>query len=367
MPNFTLGIEEEFMTIDPVTRELRSHIGKIVEEGKITLQEQVKAEMHQAVVEVGTNICYNIQEARAEVTSLRKHIIELAEKQNLRIGSAGTHPFSKWQDQDITPNPRYYEIIEELQDAARANLIFGQHVHVGLENREQGIKIMNTARYFLPHIFALSTNSPFFSGRNTGYKSFRTKVFDRFPRTGLPEHFSSAAEYDAYIETLIKTNCIDNGKKIWWDLRLHPFFNTIEFRIFDAQMRVDETIALAALCQAIVAKLHKLMLKNLDFRNYPKYLINENKWRAARYGVHGKLIDFGQQEEAPYSQLMRELLDFVDDVLDDLGSRKEVEYVWKMIEEGTGADRQLKVFHETNGDYKAVVDYIVEETKFGIF
>jgi glutamate---cysteine ligase / carboxylate-amine ligase len=367
MPQFTLGIEEEFMTIDPVTRELRSHIGKIVEEGKITLHEQVKAEMHQAVVEVGTNICHNIHEARAEVITLRKHIIELADKQNLLIGSAGTHPFSKWQEQEITPNPRYFEIIEELQDAARANLIFGQHVHVGLENREIGIKIMNTARYFLPHIFALSTNSPFWEGRNTGYKSFRTKVFDRFPRTGLPEHFSSAAEYDSYIDTLIKTKCIDNGKKIWWDLRLHPFFNTIEFRIFDAQMRVDETIALAALCQAIVAKLYKLTLKNLDFRNYPKYLINENKWRAARYGVRGNLIDFGKQTEVPYSDLMNELLDFVDDVLDDLGSRNEVEYVLKMISNGTGADRQLAVFNETSGNYQAVVDFIVSETKHGLY
>ncbi len=366
MQLFTLGIEEEFMTIDPTTRELRSHIGKIVEEGKITLHEQVKAEMHQAVVEVGTNICKNIHEARTEVSALRKHIIELADRQNLLIGSAGTHPFSKWQEQEITPNPRYFEIIEELQDAARANLIFGQHVHVGLENREIGIKIMNTARYFLPHIFALSTNSPFWEGRNTGYKSFRTKVFERFPRTGLPEHFSSAAEYDAYIETLIKTKSIDNGKKIWWDLRLHPFFNTIEFRIFDAQMRVDETIALAALCQAIVAKLYKLIHKNLDFRNYPKYLINENKWRAARYGVNGNLIDFGKQIEVPYSDLMNELLDFVDDVLDDLGSRNEVEYVLKMIKYGTGADRQLKVFNETNGNHQAVVDFIVAETKHGL-
>jgi glutamate---cysteine ligase / carboxylate-amine ligase len=367
MSLFTLGIEEEFMTIDPVTRELRSHIGKIVEEGKITLQEQVKAEMHQAVVEVGTNICYNIEEARNEVINLRRHIIELADKQNLLLGSAGTHPFSKWQDQEITPNPRYHEIIEQLQDAARANLIFGQHVHVGLPSREEGIKIMNTARYFLPHVFALSTNSPFWEGRNTGYRSFRTKVFDRFPRTGLPEHFSSAAEYDSYIKTLIDTNCIDNGKKIWWDLRLHPFFNTIEFRIFDAQMRVDETIAMAAMCQAIVAKLYKLMKKNLDFRNYPKYLINENKWRAARYGVSGNLIDFGKNIEAPYKDLHGELLDFVDDVLDELGSRKEVEYTLKMIENGTGADRQLKVFNESDGNHRKVVDYIVAETKLGVF
>lgn len=366
MTQFTLGIEEEFMTIDPKTRELRSHIGKIVEEGKIILQEQVKAEMHQAVVEIGTNICHNIEEARQEVSSLRRHIFELADKQNLLIASAGTHPFSRWQEQAITPNARYEEIVQELQDAARANLIFGQHVHVGVENREVGIKIMNTACYFLPHIFALSTNSPFWQGRNTGYKSFRTKIFDRFPRTGLPEHFSNSAAYDGYIDLLIKTGCIDNAKKIWWDLRLHSVYNTIEFRIFDAQMRVDESIALAALCQAIVAKLYKLMKQNLDFRQYPKYAINENKWRAARYGLDGKLIDFGKETEAPAKDLILELLDFVDDVVDDLGSRHEVEYVLTMFEQGTGADRQLKIFNETEGNLKAVVDYIVQETKYGV-
>lgn len=365
MANFTLGIEEEFQTIDPVTWNLRSHMSKLVEDGKITLKERVKAEMHQAVVEVGTNICHNIQEAREEVTYLRKMILDLAEKQNLQVAAAGTHPFADWVEQLITPDPRYDEIIDEMRDVARGNLIFGLHVHVGIENRNEGIEIMNAVRYFLPHIYALSTNSPFWCGRNTGFKSYRSKVFDKFPRTGIPDFFSSAAEYDEYVNLLIKTKCIDNGKKIWWDIRVHPFFNTIEFRMCDVPMRTDETICLAAIMQALVAKIHKLHRMNLSFRPYHRMLINENKWRAARYGIQGKLIDFGKQEEVDYSILVMELLEFIDDVIDELGSRKEIDYIHKIMEMGTGADRQLAVFEET-GSLNAVVDYIVSETRIGL-
>ncbi len=366
MPLFTLGIEEEFQTVDPITRDLKSHLSKIVEGGQITLQERVKAEMHQAVVEIGTNICQNIQEARQELTFLRKEIIELGEQNGLRIASAGTHPFADWQDQLITPNERYDALIDEMRDVARSNLIFGLHVHVGIEDRNLAIQTMNAVRYFLPHIYALSTNSPFWCGRNTGFKSYRSKVFDKFPRTGIPDYFASAAEYDSYIDLLVKTGCIDNGKKIWWDIRPHPFFPTIEFRICDVPMRIDETLCLAALMQAIVAKIHKLMQKNLNFRPYRRVLINENKWRAARYGIQGNLIDFGKQKEVPYIELCHELMEFVDDVVDELGSRKEVEYLHTILAEGTGADRQLAVFEQTGGDLLAVVDYIVAETKRGI-
>ncbi|WP_439556574.1 carboxylate-amine ligase [Dyadobacter sp.] len=365
MATFTLGIEEEFQTIDPVTRNLRSHMSKLVEDGKITLKERVKAEMHQAVVEVGTNICHNIQEAREEVTYLRKMILGLAEKQDLQVAAAGTHPFADWVDQLITDDPRYDEIIDEMRDVARGNLIFGLHVHVGIEDRNEGIQIMNAVRYFLPHIYALSTNSPFWCGRNTGFKSYRSKVFDKFPRTGIPDYFSSAAEYDEYVNLLIKTKCIDNGKKIWWDIRVHPFFNTIEFRMCDVPMRTDETICLAAIMQALVAKIYKLHRMNLSFRIYDRMLINENKWRAARYGIHGKLIDFGKQEEVEYKLLAGELLEFIDDVVDELGSRKEISYIHQIMEMGTGADRQLAVFEQT-GSMNAVVDYIVAETKIGL-
>lgn len=362
---FTLGIEEEFQIIDPVTRELVSHMHQIVDGGKIILKEQVKAEMHQSVVEVGTNICKDVSEARKEVTYLRKIIGEIAAKQGLLFAAGGTHPFSRWQDQAITDHPRYHEIVDQLQDTARGNLIFGLHVHVGIPSREIGLALMNQVRYFLPHIFALSANSPFWLGRNTGFKAYRTKVFDKFPRTGIPDYFSSVAEYDSYVNLLIKTNCIDNGKKIWWDIRLHPFFETIEFRICDVPMRIDETIALAALMQALVAKIYKLMSANLSFRNYSRALINENKWRAARYGIHGKLIDFGKETEVTTKDLIYELLEFVDDVVDELGSREELKYIHTMLEQGTGADRQLAIFEKT-GDLKDVVDYMVSETNYGI-
>jgi carboxylate-amine ligase len=224
---------------------------------------------------------------------------------------------------------------------------------------------MNAARYFLPHIFALSTNSPFWLGRNTGFKSYRSKVFDRFPRTGIPDYFGSIAEYDNYVKLLVKTKCIDDAKKIWWDIRAHPYFNTLEFRICDIPMRVDETICLAAIMQAVVAKLHKLIKQNLGFRIYRRALIAENKWRASRYGISGKLIDFGKQEEVEFKKLIGELLEFIDDVVDGLGSREEIQYVYKILENGTGADRQLKVYEQSN-DTKAVVDYIIEETHVGL-
>ena len=363
---FTLGIEEEFQVIDPETRDLTSHIHQIIDEGKTFLLEQVKNEMHTAVVEVATNICEDISDARREVTKLRRAIFDQAAKEGLQIASAGTHPFAKWADARITDAPRYKEIVDELQDAARGNLIFGLHVHVGIPDRETGLQISNVVRYFLPHIFALSTNSPFWEGRDTGYRSYRTKVFDKFPRTGIPEAFGSAAEYDNYVKLLIKTGCIDDGKKIWWDLRLHPNFDTIEFRVCDVPMRVDETIALAAVMQALVVKLYKLMQSNLSFRTYRRALISENKWRASRYGIDGKLIDFGKSEEVSTRVLIKELLEFIDDVLDELGSRHEVEYINKILEMGTGADRQRAEFARNGGDLKGLVDFIVAETALGV-
>jgi len=363
---YTLGIEEEFQIVDPVTRELQSHVQAIFDEGKVLLKENFKPEMHASVVEIGTGICKNIQEARKEVTELRSSLAKLADHNGLRIAAAGTHPFSHWRDQAITDHPRYREIVNEMQEAARANLIFGMHVHVGIANREIGIQIMNAARYFLPHIFALSTNSPFWLGRDTGFKSYRVKVFDKFPRTGIPDYFRSLSEYDSYINLLIKTNCIDNAKKVWWDIRTHPFFNTLEFRICDVQLRVDETIALAALIQAVVVKLHKLIQQNLGFRIYGRALMMENKWRAARYGIGGKLIDFGKQEEVSFLSLAKELLEFIDDVVDELGSREEINYIFKMLEGGTGADRQLKVYYDSGNDFKKLVDYIIDETYVGL-
>jgi len=362
---FTLGVEEEYQVVDLLTRELTSHEQKIVEAANRLLEDQVKAEMHQAVVEVGTNICQNIDEAREQVTHLRRTVSKVARELGYAIGAAGTHPFSMWQTQLITEHPRYNEIVNELQDAARSNLIFGLHVHVGMPDKEMAIHIANSVRYFLPHIYALSTNSPFWEGRNTGFKSFRSKVFDKFPRTGIPDFFESFAEYENYVKLLVKTNCIDNAKKIWWDVRVHPFFDTIEFRICDVPMTVDETIAITALIQALVAKLYKLREQNLNFMVYKRALVNENKWRAGRYGIDGKMIDFGKEMEINTRSLLLELLEFVDDVVDDLGSRHEINRVHDILKNGTGADRQLAIYEQTN-DLRAVVDYYLEQTLLGV-
>lgn len=363
--HFTLGVEEEYMVIDPQTRELKSHEQKIVSEGQKVIKDKVKAEMHQAVVEVGTDICQNIDEAWQDVSTLRKTISGIADSIGLWTAASGTHPFSHWESQLITDHARYNEIVNELQEAARSNLIFGLHVHVGMETREMANHIANSTRYFLPHIYALSCNSPFWEGRQTGYKSFRTKVFDKFPRTGIPEAFDSIEAYDNYVKLLIKTNCIDNAKKIWWDLRVHPFFNTVEFRICDVPMTVDETITIAALFQAICSRIYMLRSKNLNFIQYSRALLNENKWRASRYGIDGRLIDFGKEEEVNTRALILELLDFIDPVLDHLGSRHRVAHVLKMMETGTGADRQLQVY-DTTKNLVSVVDYIHSQFLAGI-
>ena len=358
---FTLGIEEEFQLVDPKTRELVSHVSAILEEGIELLGEQIKPEMIQSQVEVGTNICRDINEAREDITHLRSVISALARRNGMAIVAASTHPISHWRDQTIFDDARYKLLIEELQMVASSLLICGMHVHVGMPDRERAIQIMNAGRYFLPHVLALSTSSPFWLGFNTGLKSYRSEVFKKFPRTDIPDHFDSYASFQRYIDLLIKTGCIDNGKKIWWDVRPHPFFPTLEFRICDIPTRVDDTIAIAGLFQAIVAKLDRLIDKNLGFRLYRRMLVQENKWRAVRYGLDGKMIDFGKQKEVPTRDLIRELLDFVDDVLDDLGSRKEVEHVHTILERGTSADDQLRVFGETN-DLKAVVDRLIERT-----
>ncbi len=365
-PTLTIGIEEEFQLIDPVTRDLKSHILQILEENKTILAERVKPEIHQSVAEVGTGICKTVEDAEREVLGLRRFLRTIADKQGLRIAAAGTHPFADWRDQEIFPNAHYDKLVEEMQLIARANLIFGLHVHIGIEDRDLQIQIMNEYRYFLPHLLALSTNSPFWLGTDTGLKSFRTKVFDRYPRTNIPDTYSDYSEFDNFVKLLIKTGCIDTGKKIWWDIRPHPVFPTLEVRVCDIPMRVEETVTLAALMQAIAAKLYKLRSKNLGYRNYRRALIMENKWRASRYGVKGKLVDFGMEMEKDESLLIEELVEFVDDVVDDLGSRKYIEEgVKKILKNGTGADRQLAVWNKTH-DIKKVVDYICDETEVGL-
>lgn len=366
-PSFSLGVEEEYMLIDPETRELKSHLQvELLSKGKAVLEEMVKPEMHGSMIEIGTPVCRNVTELHDQLRKIRSIVRHLASSNGLRLGASSTHPFSHWSEQEIYPDQRYYELVEDMQVLARSLLIFGMHIHVGIENRETQIKLMNEIRYFLPHVLALTVNSPFWTGIETGLKSYRSKVFERFPRTSIPEAFHSWSDYENFTKLLVKTRCIDNPKRIWWDIRPHPNFQTLEIRICDLPMTLDESVAIAALVQAIVAKLFSLYRRNLSFRVYSRSLVLENKWRAVRYGLEGKLIDFGRQKELPARDLIRELLYFVDDVVDDLGSREQINKIHDILEDGTGAQRQLEVWRANNEDPKAVVDYIISQTEKGL-
>src|SRR3954452_21972687 len=359
---FTVGVEEEFQIVDPQTWELRSHVTELLASSSPALGEQIKGEMHQSIVEVGTRICENVPELQEEIFRIRRELTGGAERVGLAVAAAGTHPFSHWKDQILSPGVRYDSIVEELQQLARSLLIFGLHVHVAVPPGQTMIDLMNQARYFLPHLLALSTSSPFWMGRDTGLKSFRTTVFRRFPRTGIPDHFGSWSDYEEYVNLLVKLRSIDDAKKIWWDLRPHPTFGTLEFRICDVPTAPRASIAIAALAQAIIVKLYRLRERNLGFRRYHRALIEENKWRAARWGIDGKLIDFGKRREVPMRELAAELLEFLDDVVDDLGSRRELEYVHTILREGTSAEKQVDVYRRT-GDLRAVVQSVVDESR----
>ena len=364
VPRLTIGIEEEFQLVDG-EGQLKSHIETLLKAAGPSFAERIRPEMMQSVVEAGTKICADISEAREEICQLRGTLASLLRPAGLRLVSAGTHPYSHWQEQQVTEQERYKILEEELQDVIRELLIFGLHVHVGIPDRERRIEVMNEARYFLPHLLAISTSSPFWLTRNTGLKSYRQVIWGRFPRTGIPPEFASHDDFENFVELLVRTKCIDDGKKIWWDLRPHAFYPTLEFRICDAATTIDETLCLAALTQAICAKLLALRERNLGFRRYLPALIQENKWRAIRGGMDAKLIDFGREVEVPMRDLAVELLEFVDDVLDPLGSRREAEHLLVIAREGTSADRQLRVFGET-GHLHSVVDRLAEETVRGV-
>lgn len=364
---FTLGIEEEFQIVNAETRELRSYVSQLLEEGRehALLRERVRPEMHQSVVETGTGICRDIRQARSEICELRGALSQLARKGGMRIVGAGTHPFSDWQQQEITDGDRYKGIVEDLQDVARGNLIFGLHVHVGIKDRDTAMALANQVRYFLPHILALSTSSPFWVGRATGLKSMRSEVFKRFPRTGIPGEFESYASFQAFVDLLVKTGCIDNAKKIWWDVRAHPFFDTVEIRVCDMTTRVDDTVALAALIQALMGKLYLLYRRNLAFRSYSRELVEENKWRAVRYGLDGQLIDFGKREQVPLRSLIGELLDFVGEAADIFKTHDELDRIRAIMREGTSADRQIAVYEKTKS-FHAVVDDLIDQSMLGV-
>jgi carboxylate-amine ligase len=361
---FTLGIEEEFQMVDRQTGQLYPHILTILEKGAPYFGERIKPEMLQSAVELVTGICPDISAARLELRELRQTLLNLLEEDGMGLICAGTHPESRWQEQPSMPNPRYVELEDELQDIARSILIFGLHVHVGVESQEIALDLMNQARNWLPHLLALSTNSPFWQGRFTGIKSYRSVVWRPFPRNGIPDVFASWQDFDQYVQALIRAGCIDNGKKIWWDVRPHPFFNTLEFRVCDMPASFDDSIALAALCQALVAKLSWQHAHGITHPPLPRALIEENKWRAMRYGLDGQVLDFINNRHLTMRESLHELLDFVDEVLDDLGSRAELHRLRLLLDDpsGTGADRQIEIYQRT-GSVHAVTQYLMEQAR----
>ncbi len=380
MPPLTLGVEEEYQIIDPKSRDLYAYISEFLSQDKqMEVGVDLKPEFMQSQVEVGSQVCKNVKEVRQEVTRLRRAVCELADKNGVAIAAASTHPFAKWQEQNITEGVRYKELLDDMQGVARRLLIFGMHVHVGFgsdrDSRNLMIEVMNQARYFIPHLLALSTSSPFWHGRNTGLKSYRSVVFESMPRTGIPHSFESWDDFKGFETTLGRVGAFgkaDTAAKIWWDIRPHPIFDTLEFRISDICTYVEDCVCIAALFQAICAKLIKLRRENLSWRRYRHMHITENKWRAVRYGIRGELVDFGREEAVPFKELMSELLEIIDDVVDDLDSRAEIEHVHTIIERGTSADRQLAVYDANGGDanskeaLQAVVDFLIAETKRGV-
>ncbi len=365
-PSLTIGIEEEYQIIDPETKELKSYITQLLNEKGQIIDREVKPELMQSQVELGTKVCRDLDELHDELARQRGAICYLAEQKGLAIASAGTHPFSHWKEQAVTPKERYMGSVKELGDVGQRLLIFGMHVHIGIEDREFAIDCMNVTRYLIPHILALSTSSPFWNGRMTGLKSYRSVVFSDLPRTGLPDYFRDWSAFQRFVDRLVNTGCIPDGSKIWWDVRPHFLFPTLEFRMCDAVTTIDEALAIAALLQAVIAWLWDLRQNNMTFRLYRRDLIDENRWRAIRYGIDGRMIDWGKEEEFPARWLIRELLRLVDPYVNQLGSRKYIEHIYTILEHGTSADRQLRVYEESGGDLKAVVDHLIEETKRGV-
>ncbi len=365
---FSLGIEEEFQLVKRETGELCSCAQSILAKGAPYFEEQIKPEMLQSTVELISDVLPDMAAARIELHTLRALLSRLANEEGLALVSAGTHPSALWVDQERTDGDRYIELEKEYQDVGRSILIFGLHVHVGIENKGLAVRVMNQVRTWLPQLLAISSNSPFWQGRMTGIKSYRSVVWKRFPRSGMPEVFASLEHFDRYVQDLIEMGCIDNAKKIWWDIRPHPFFNTIEFRACDMPATIEDTLAIAALCQAMVAKLTYLDERDKPVPMLKRDYIEENKWRAMRYGLDADVIDFTQKRCISMRDSIRELLDFVDEVVDDLGSRQEMNYLRSLLDDprGTGADRQMALYKESGEDIHKVNQFLMEQTMQGI-
>lgn len=365
-PSLNIGIEEEYQLIDPQSRELLGYVTQSMSQEQLVVRERTpEVELAQpfdaAVIEVGTPVCADVKEAHEKLLRMREQILEVAQRNGYRMLAAGTHPFSRWEQREVLPG--YRVSLEDLQMVARRLLGFGLRVHIGVEDRELAVDVMNAMRYLLPHILCLSTSSPFWVGRNTGLKSYRSVLLDALPRTGIPGSFSSYQEYRAYVDTLIRTNCIPDARHVRYDIMPHWRFPTLVIRICDMMPSIQDTLAVTALIQATVAWMVDLRLHNMHFRHYERLLIAENKWRAVRYGLEGKLLDFGIEQALPAPDLIREMLSRVEPYAAKLNVEDELAHVHTMLNRGSNAEQQVQHFNDHAQDIHAVVDFLVAETE----
>ncbi|MDX1691425.1 MAG: carboxylate-amine ligase [Acidimicrobiia bacterium] len=373
-PAFTIGIEEEYLLVDPSTRDLVANPPPdVLRECQEILGDQVGSEFLRAQIEVGTKVCPDVPTARADLVRLRRGVMDVAEAHDMALIAASTHPFAAWDRQRVTDKERYVMLAKDLQVVARRLVICGMHVHVGVEDPDLRLDLMNQAVYFLPHLLALSTSSPFWHGTETGLKSYRMSVFYSLPRTGLPEQFSSWGEYERHVRVLVDAGLIEDASKLWWDIRPSARYPTIEMRIADICTRIDDGIGVAALFQSLLGMLFERRSHNQKWRAYADMLVSENIWRAERYGVSEPLADFGRGELVPYEELLDELIELVTPAAERLGCLDEVKSTREIPERGTSADRQLAVYREAVEDgadeieaLSAVVDLLVAETKLGL-
>lgn len=373
-PEFTIGIEEEYLLVDRAGRNLVQDPPESVMEGAVRqLDSQVGHEFLRSQIEVGTRICSSVQEARQDLARLRKAVAEVAEQHGMAMIAASTHPFAEWGDQLTTDNERYHVLAQDLQTVVRRLVICGMHVHVGIGDDDLRIDLMNQVSYFVPHLLALSTSSPFWHGRDTGLKSYRMSVFKALPRTGLPEQFSSWAEYRRHVDVLVEAGLIEDATKLWWDIRPSERYPTLEMRISDVCTTIDDGITIAALYLSLLHMLYRRRRLNQRWRTYADMLVEENVWRAQRYGVEGSLMDFGIGELIPYGELIDELIELVARDADELGCTAEIEHAREIVARGTSADRQLRVYRDAEAAgaeheeaLRAVVDLLIRDSVAGV-
>jgi carboxylate-amine ligase len=373
-PAFTVGIEEEYLLVDPETRDLLRDPGaEVLEDCRRVLGHQVSPEFLRAQIEVGTSVCPDVPTAGRDLRRLRSALCDVADRHGIALIAASTHPFADWAEQQVTEAERYLMLARDLQVVVRRLVICGMHVHVGIDDPELRIDLMNQVTYFLPHLLALSTSSPFWHGLETGLKSYRLSVFHALPRTGLPEQFSSWAEYERHVAVLVDAGIIEDATKLWWDVRPSAKYPTIEMRISDVCTRIEDALTVAAIFQSLIAMLFRRRLENQRWRGYAGMLISENRWRAQRYGVEGSLMDYGKGRLVPYAELVDEIIALVREDAVELGCLDAVERARDIVAGGTSADRQLSTYRSAieagrpaDDALRDVVDELIEDTRTGL-